>query len=249
MHTMRRGLTVLALTTFTLFGPATARAMTAGDTLAPARTPAAPTSAPTNPAPAPAAPARAGDGLATVDSARAAAPAASPDSVRLIARLLAANGAPFHRAQPAAHAILKYSRLRSLDPLLVVGIIGVENATLTPRARSGVGASGVMQVMPSWKRDIKDCGADLREVHTNVCFGTRILQLALRESTTVREALLRYNGCVRAPGCHRYAAAVFSQAGRAVVLSRMEPVAAAPAVAVTPSTPAAPMLAPVALAP
>jgi soluble lytic murein transglycosylase-like protein len=248
MHTMRRGLTVLALTTFTLFGPATARAMAAGDTLAPARTPAAPTSAPTTPAPT--APARAGDGVATADSARAAAPATATDSVRLIARLLAANGAPFHRAQPAAHAILKYSRLRSLDPLLVVGIIGVENATLTPRARSGVGASGVMQVMPSWKRDIKDCGADLREVHTNVCFGTRILQLALRESTTVREALLRYNGCVRAPGCHRYAAAVFSQAGRAVVLSRMEPAAAAaPAVAVTPSTPAAPMLAPVALAP
>ena len=244
MHTMRRGLKVLALTTLTMFGPATARAMATGDTLAPARTPAAPTAITS----VPAASARAGDTLSAPSAAPLVA-AAAPDSVRLIARLLAANGAPYHRAQPAAHAILKYSRLRSLDPLLVVGIIGVENATLTPRARSSVGASGVMQVMPSWKRDIKDCGADLREVHTNVCFGTRILQLALRESTTVREALLRYNGCVRAPGCHRYASAVFSQAGRAVVLSRMEPVAAAPAVAVTPSTPAAPMLSPVALAP
>lgn len=159
-------------------------------------------------------------------AARPAAPADDSatlaDSTQLIARLLAANGAPLDRAAAAAAAIVKYARLRALDPLLVVGIIGVENASLTPRARSRVGASGVMQVMPMWKRYIRDCGDDLRHVDVNICFGTRILRMALDETRTVREALLRYNGCVRAPGCHRYAAAVFSQAGRAVLMSRLE---------------------------
>jgi soluble lytic murein transglycosylase-like protein len=165
----------------------------------------------------------------TVAATRAAAVAAAHDSAALVARLLAANGAPVDRAAPAARAIMRYARQRSLDPLLIVGIIGVENAALVPRARSRVGAQGVMQVMPSWKRDIKDCGGDLRDVTVNVCFGTRILRIAMDASTSVREALLRYNGCVRAPGCHRYASAVFSQAGRALVLSRMETAMADPA--------------------
>jgi soluble lytic murein transglycosylase-like protein len=152
-----------------------------------------------------------------------AASAASVDSASLIADLLTANGASRERAMPAAAAIMKYARLRSLDPLLLVGIIGVENATLVPRARSSVGATGVMQVMPLWKKHIRDCGDDLRQVDVNVCFGTRILRIALDETKTVREALLRYNGCVRSPTCHKYAAAVFSWAGRAVLMNRLTP--------------------------
>jgi soluble lytic murein transglycosylase-like protein len=155
----------------------------------------------------------------TAHAARAAATLA--DSARLIANLLAANGAPRERAEPAASAIMKYARMRSLDPLLIVGIIGVENATLVSKSRSKVGASGVMQVMPFWKKYIRDCGDDLRQVMVNVCFGTRVLQIALSESKTVREALLRYNGCVRAPNCSKYAAAVFSAAGKAVLMSRL----------------------------
>jgi len=152
------------------------------------------------------------------------------DSVALISELLAANGAPAERAAPAAAAIMKYTRLRGLDPLLVVGIIGVENATLTPRSRSHVGATGVMQVMPLWKRYIRDCGDDLRNVDVNVCFGTRILRIALDETKSVRDALLRYNGCVRTPGCQSYASAVFSRAGRAVLMSRVSTRAAGGAV-------------------
>ena len=159
---------------------------------------------------------------AAVDTISAAS-AASVDSASLIADLLAANGASRERAMPAAAAIMKYARLRSLDPLLIVGIIGVENATLVPRARSSMGAAGVMQVMPLWKKHIRDCGDDLRQVDVNVCFGTRILRIALDETKTVREALLRYNGCVRSPTCHKYAAAVFSWAGRAVLMSRIAP--------------------------
>lgn len=142
------------------------------------------------------------------------------DSTRMIARLLSANGAKAEHAAPVAAAIIKYSRLRSLDPLLVVAVIGVENATLVRHARSVVGAQGVMQVMPHWKRDIHDCGSDLSRPDVNVCFGTRILRIALDQSSSIREALLRYNGCKRSPGCSKYASAVFSAAGRAALLVR-----------------------------
>jgi soluble lytic murein transglycosylase-like protein len=165
-----------------------------------------------------------------VDAARddAVRPAEPIDSVLLIAHLLTANGASRERAAPAAAAIMKYARLHALDPLLIVGVIGAENPGLVPRARSRAGARGVMQVMPSWRRDIRDCGDDLRQIHVNVCFGTRILRIALDETTSVRQALLRYNGCVRTPGCHRYADAVFSWAGRALLLSRTAAPAASP---------------------
>jgi soluble lytic murein transglycosylase-like protein len=143
------------------------------------------------------------------------------DSVRQVARLLVANGAPEHRARVVAAAVMKYARLRALDPLLVVGIIGVENASLAPAARSRAGARGVMQVMPSWRKDIRDCGVDMHDVHVNVCLGTAVLRIALDASASVREALLRYNGCVRAGACTRYASAVFGRAGQALLTSRL----------------------------
>ena len=140
------------------------------------------------------------------------------DSTQMIARLLVANGAPDDRAMPVAVAIMKYARLRDLDPLLIVGIIGVENAELKNHARSPHGATGVMQVMPRWKRDIRSCGDDLHDVDVNVCFGTRILRLALDSTGSIHKALLRYNGCRRDARCS-YPSAVFSRAGRAVLLA------------------------------
>jgi soluble lytic murein transglycosylase-like protein len=215
MYTIRR---VLIAVLLILVAPPSARAQSAA---APLDTSAA---AQDTIVALPVVPATPAETVSTPAVARAAAPdvaAAPADSVRLIAQLLQANGAPAHRARPAAAAVMKYARLRALDPLLLVGIIGVENAELVPRSRSHVGATGVMQVMPFWKKYIRDCGTDLRDVATNVCFGTRILRIAIDESQSLREALLRYNGCVKSPGCHRYAAAVFSQTGKAMILSRL----------------------------
>jgi soluble lytic murein transglycosylase-like protein len=188
------------------------------------------------------------DTAATVAAATAAAaadtthlvPAAAPaadstppaDSVRHVARLLVANGAPEHRATTVAAAVMKYARLRAIDPLLLVGVIGVENASLSPSARSRAGARGVMQVMPFWKKDIRGCGADMHDVNVNVCLGTAVLRIALDASRSVREALLRYNGCVRAPGCTKYATAVFGRAGHALLMTRLAEGATAPAPAV-----------------
>ncbi|HZF66536.1 MAG TPA: transglycosylase SLT domain-containing protein [Gemmatirosa sp.] len=152
----------------------------------------------------------------------AADSAAFADSVRQVTRWLVANGAPEHRARPVARAVMTYSRMRGIDPLLVVGVIGVENAELVTRSRSRVGARGVMQVMPFWLKDIPQCGTDMHDVRVNVCLGTAVLRIALDASTSVREALLRYNGCVRTPGCSRYATAVFGRAGHAVLMTRLD---------------------------
>jgi soluble lytic murein transglycosylase-like protein len=149
-----------------------------------------------------------------------AADSTAVDSVRIVTRWLVANGAPERRAATVAKLVLEFARLRSLDPLLVVGVIGVENATLSPHARSHAGARGVMQVMPSWRKDIKDCHGDIHDVRVNVCLGTAVLRIALDASESVREALLRYNGCLHARGCGVYASAVFGRAGYALLASR-----------------------------
>ncbi len=130
------------------------------------------------------------------------------DSVRVVARLLRANGAPGERADVVARAIVKYARQHALDLFLVVGMIGVENPRLESRAHSGAGAVGIMQVMPLWKRAIRSCGEDLLDVDVNVCFGTRILRLALDGSRSIAGALRRYNGCSRGQKCERYVSAV-----------------------------------------
>ena len=167
----------------------------------------------------------------TADTARAdttvvAAPHARTDSavlvdsVRVVTRWLMANGAAETRARVVAKHVLEFARRRALDPLLVVGVIGVENAELKPRARSSAGARGVMQVMPSWKKDIRDCGSDMHDVRANICFGTAVLRIALDASKSVREALLRYNGCVKAPGCRIYATAVLGRVGNAMIATR-----------------------------
>jgi soluble lytic murein transglycosylase-like protein len=159
---------------------------------------------------------------ATLRDSLAADSAAFADSVRQVTRWLVANGAPEHRARPVARAVMTYSRKRGIDPLLVVGVIGVENAELVTSSRSRVGARGVMQVMPFWRKDIPQCGTDMHDVRVNVCLGTAVLRIALDASTSVREALLRYNGCVRTPGCSRYATAVFGRAGHAVLMTRLD---------------------------
>ena len=145
------------------------------------------------------------------------------DSVRAVARLLRANGAPGERADVVARALVKYAGRHALDLFLVVGVIGVENPRLESRAHSGAGAVGIMQVMPLWKRAIRGCGEDLLDVDVNVCFGTRILRLALDGSRSLAGALRRYNGCSRTPRCERYVSAVYSRAGQALLLSRSAP--------------------------
>lgn len=145
---------------------------------------------------------------------------AEADSVRLITRMLVVNGASADRAALVAPAVLHASRAEHLDPLLVVGVIGVENPELRLGARSHDGAVGVMQVREGWKREIHDCGRDLGDPEVNLCFGTRILRMAIDESPSLSAALRKYNGCTHGARCARYVSYVYARAGRAMLAAR-----------------------------
>ncbi len=123
-----------------------------------------------------------------------------------------------------ADAIVDQAKKENLDPALLVGVLLTEDATLDPRARSSVGARGLMQVMPlhggKW-----GCGSsDLFDIESNICHGVQILKQAMLDAPNTRLALLRYNGCVRGrntPNCHLYDDKVLRHAGRAAAEMRL----------------------------
>jgi soluble lytic murein transglycosylase-like protein len=123
-----------------------------------------------------------------------------------------------------ADAVVSQGKKHQIDPVLLVGVLLTEDITLNPRARSNVGARGLMQVMPfhagSW-----GCGSpDLLDVETNICHGVKILKQAMKDSPNMRKALLRYNGCVRGRNtrdCHLYDDKVLRHANRAAAEMRL----------------------------
>lgn len=125
------------------------------------------------------------------------------------------------RARRIANAMVYEGGRKNISPSLLIGVLLTEDATLDPKARSFVGARGLMQIMPfhagEWK---KDCGsgADLYDIDANICHGVAILASYMKKSPNVERALLRYNGCVRGtntPNCHTYSGKVLRYAERA----------------------------------
>jgi soluble lytic murein transglycosylase-like protein len=92
-----------------------------------------------------------------------------------------------------------------LPPELVLAVIEVESA-FDRFAISRVGAQGLMQVMPFWKREIGRESDNLTHNATNLEYGCRILQFYLqREDGNLHRALAAYNG---SSGSRRYSARV-----------------------------------------
>ena len=92
---------------------------------------------------------------------------------------------------------------------LIVGVIRVENPMLDPDVVNWYGAVGLMQVV-GWLHlgDFPECGDDLTDVRTNICYGVSLLELklSLAKGDTLK-ALLFYNGCwgeTYVQGCERY---------------------------------------------
>jgi soluble lytic murein transglycosylase-like protein len=119
-------------------------------------------------------------------------------------------------AKAAAWAVVREAESRHLSPALVAAVLQVENPWLAPDTVSYAGAVGLMQVMPFHVSDNHPCGVDLTDGDTNVCYGADILRSYLGRALddALRVALLRYNGCVRTPGCERYAAHVTARLDR-----------------------------------
>lgn len=116
-----------------------------------------------------------------------------------------------------ARAVIRQAHEEQVAASLVAAVLVTENTTLKPWAESNVGAVGLMQVMPMHAGQLGCASADLVDVDSNICHGTKILARNLRRTGSYSTALLRYNGCVRGtntPDCFRYPGRVLARAGK-----------------------------------
>lgn len=91
-------------------------------------------------------------------------------------------------------AVHREAKRANLKPDLVLAVIEVESR-FDRYAVSRVGAQGLMQVMPFWKKEIGRPDDNLTDVNTNLRYGCRILQFYMqREEGRWMQALARYNG-------------------------------------------------------
>ncbi|PYO04794.1 MAG: hypothetical protein DMD30_15105 [Gemmatimonadetes bacterium] len=122
-------------------------------------------------------------------------------------------------ARRIAQAIVVEGGKKNINPALLVGVVLTEDMKLDPRAKSFVGARGLMQVMPFHAGKWKGCtSADLFAIDSNICHGVSILADLIKRSPSVASALQRYNGCVRGtntPNCHTYSGKVLKFAEQA----------------------------------
>jgi len=98
-----------------------------------------------------------------------------------------------------ARIIVKESVFNGINPVVVASLIGAESS-YRPTVKSYVGAIGLMQVMPFWKRykDIEIYGnrkGDLRDPEVNIMYGVAILKKYLKQKGgNINKALAAYNG-------------------------------------------------------
>jgi len=91
-------------------------------------------------------------------------------------------------------AIHREATRANLKPELVLSVIQVESY-FDRYALSYVGARGLMQVMPFWKKEIGRPEDNLMDIDTNLRYGCTILSFYLKkEKGDMIRALARYNG-------------------------------------------------------
>ena len=120
------------------------------------------------------------------------------------------------RADSIALVAVRESYHRRIPPALILGVMLTENDRFKSKARSNVGALGLMQIMPRmWTPNLGPIlGRNLRDDETNVRYGVYILKFFAKKTSdtldagdATRVALLSYNGCVRGsntPDCGAY---------------------------------------------
>jgi hypothetical protein len=119
-------------------------------------------------------------------------------------------------ADRIADALVIEGRKKNIDPVLLVGVMLVEDATLDPRARSNVGARGLMQVMPFHSGNWGCPSKDLFNIESNICHGVSVLAQTIKKTKNLNRALLAYNGCVKGrntKNCHTYPSKVLKARG------------------------------------
>lgn len=91
-------------------------------------------------------------------------------------------------------AVHREATRANLQPELVLSVIQTESY-FDHYALSYVGARGLMQVMPFWKKEIGRPDDNLMDIDTNLRYGCTILKFYLKkEKGNMIRALARYNG-------------------------------------------------------
>jgi hypothetical protein len=122
------------------------------------------------------------------------------------------------RARNVARVAVREAKERNIPPALIFGIMLTENRRFESKAKSNVGAVGLMQIYPKvWLKALGDkLGRDLANDETNLKYGAFIAAEyiytkrnadTLNPTRSWEKPLLRYNGCVRGtntPRCHTY---------------------------------------------
>ena len=146
-----------------------------------------------------------------------AAPAAVPDAMQQVlidhvSRRFQVAAAVTQRMVAAAH---RAADEVGLDPLLVLAVIAVESR-FNPIAESGMGAKGLMQIIPRFHLDkLRAAGGEeaVFDPESNIRVGTRILQEYVYRTGTLVAGLQQYNGASR-DGNAYYAQRVMAERDR-----------------------------------
>ena len=108
-------------------------------------------------------------------------------------------------AATMARWVYVYAERFELPPELILGVISVESR-FDHFAVSHVGAHGLMQVMPFWKKELGSEQDSLFDIETNIRYGTAILRIYLDRYGKISRALGAYNGSL---GRSKYPRKVF----------------------------------------
>jgi hypothetical protein len=153
-----------------------------------------------------------------------ASPEFAEQKRRFAADLVSTGRMSQTRADSIAHYAVREAFLRGIPPAVIFGIMLTENAQFVSRAKSNVGAVGLMQVYPKvWFKELSKKFGDpnIEADSTNLRYGVFILETYLKprrknaspqhivttQPGSLMKGLLRYNGCVRGtntPRCHTY---------------------------------------------
>ena len=174
---------------------------------------------PPPPPDAPMLPGELADSIARIE----ASPEFAEQKAKFAADLVRTGRVSPARADSIARFAVREGFLRGVPPPVIFGILLTENAQFISRAKSNVGAVGLMQVYPKvWAKALAKKfggGTDIAEDSTNIRYGVFILSNYLKPRTndpahvvstepgSLMKGLLHYNGCVRGtntPRCHTY---------------------------------------------
>lgn len=116
-----------------------------------------------------------------------------------VAEAVRASGLPLRQQRRVAVAIVREAQRNNMDPLLVIALIRCESS-FNNYAVSGVGAMGLMQVMPDTGSYLADKAGyrlgrstNLFDAETNIELGTAYLANLIQRFGNIEHALVAYN--------------------------------------------------------